>query len=429
MRRPTRPTSRRLRPWPALMVIMLVGLVSCSEPAPAQQGRDDGPLTILSGRDQSGGQRTALVSEWNLRPENKNRQARIVELPPNADAQRAEMLARAQSGAGDGVDVYNLDVTWTAEFAEAGYLRQLDEDALTQDGFLAGFLKGPLRTCRYPRTEGPDGSDTGPLWALPFNADVGLLYFNTQLLGSTQGPQTWDEVVELASQAEQAGAIGYIGQYGGYEGLAVTAQELVWSAGGELIDDDGQVIPDDADFRNGLNRLRAISPPDNRPFDEAASTQQFREGKTLFMRNWPIAFRDLNGNPEHPAPGFGVIALPENSGALGGQNLAVSAGTQRYQDAVDLIKFLTDDARQTELYQKGGLPATRSAAYNDDKPLTEILPDALENAHPRPTLPHYATLSESFRSTVADFLDSGELPSTPVLRKRFERAGQGRTDG
>ena len=137
--------------------------------------------------------------QWNLK--NPNRTARIVELPPNADAQRAEMLARAQSGAGNGVDVYNLDVTWTAEFAEAGYLRQLDEAALAQDGFLAGFLKGPLRTCRYPRTEGPDGVDTGPLWALPFNADVGLLYYNTQLLGSAGAAQTWDEVEELATKA------------------------------------------------------------------------------------------------------------------------------------------------------------------------------------------------------------------------------------
>jgi multiple sugar transport system substrate-binding protein len=423
-------------------MIMLVGLVSCSEPATVEQGPADGLLTILSGRDQSGGQRTALVSAWNLKPENKNRQARIVELPPNADAQRAEMLARAQSGAGNGVDVYNLDVTWTAEFAEAGYLRQLDEEALTRDGFLAGFLEGPLRTCRYPRTEGPDGTDTGPLWALPFNADVGLLYYNTQLLGSEPKSLTWEQVEEAVGTAQQAGFTGYIGQYGGYEGLAVTAQELVWSAGGELIDDDGRIVPDPKDFETGLQRLRAISPPSDavRPFDEAASTRQFREGRTLFMRNWPIAFRDLRADPERKPPPFGVIALPENSGALGGQNLAVSANTRRYADAVDLIKFLTDDARQTELYKRGGLPATRAAAYtaaaadatadDEDKRLTEILPEALKFAHPRPTLPHYATLSESFRTTVADFLDSGQLPPTaPVLRKRFERATQGRTGG
>jgi multiple sugar transport system substrate-binding protein len=425
MRRPTQ-SGRRLRPWLAL-VIMLVGLISCSEPMPVQESLDDGPLTILSGRDQSGGQRAALVAQWNL--QNPTRPARIVELPPNADAQRAEMLARAQSGAGNGVDIYNLDVTWTAEFAEAGYLRQLDEAALAQDGFLSGFLKGPLRTCRYPRTEGPNGVDTGPLWALPFNADVGLLYFNKQLLGSREPPQTWDEVEELAQKAQQGGITGYIGQYGDYEGLAVTAQELVWSAGGELIDDNGRVLPDDADFASGLRRLRKLSPPQSRPFDEAASTRQFRQGQALFMRNWPVAYRDLYGDKEKPPPDFGVTALPENSGALGGQNLAVSASTRRYADAVDLIKYLTDDFRQDQLYHRGGLPATRAAVYNDDGELTRILPTALANAHPRPTLPHYATLSESFRMTVAEFLDSGQLLNTPMLRKQLERASQGRTDG
>jgi multiple sugar transport system substrate-binding protein len=410
------------------LVIILVGLVSCSQPVPEQQRTDDGPLTILSGRDQSGGQRAALVTEWNLKY--PNRTARIVELPPNADAQRAEMLARAQSGAGGGVDVYNLDVTWTAEFAEAGYLRQLDEAALAQDDFLDGFLKGPLSTCRYPRTEGADGADTGPLWALPFNSDVGLLYYNTQLLGSAEPPTTWDEVGALAAKAEQDGLTGYIGQYGDYEGLAVTAQELVWGAGGELIDDEGRVVPDAEDLESGLQRLQAISPKEGRPSDEAASTRKFREGRTLFMRNWPVAFRDLNADPEHPAPPFGVIALPENSGALGGQNLAISSSTRRYQDAVELIKFLTDDARQTTLYNEGsGLPATRSAAYNHGGPLTPILPDALAKAHPRPTLPHYATLSESFRTTVASFLENDELPTAPALRKQLERASQGRING
>jgi multiple sugar transport system substrate-binding protein len=423
----------RWRSWRTLAMVMLVTLVtlcSCAEPAPVANRRpDDGPLTILSGRDQSGGQRQALIAAWNL--EHPNRKAKIIELPPIADAQRAEMLARAQSGAGGGVDIYNLDVTWTAEFAEAGYLRQLDEAALTGDGFLDGFLDGPLRTCRYPRTEGADGADEGPLWALPFNADVGLLYYNRSLLGSAQPPSTWDQVAELVQRAQEAdpGVTGYVGQYGAYEGLSVTAQELVWGAGGELIDDDGRVVPDAEKFTDGLQRLRAISPGTDRPVDEAASTERFRAGRTLFMRNWPVAYRDLTSDPERPAPDFGVMALPENSGALGGQNLAVSTSTDRYDDAVDLIKFLTADLRQASLYRDGGLPATRAAVYDDDLPLSPILRPALVNAYPRPTLPHYATLSESFRTTVAGFLDSGDLPPTAVLRDRFEAAGQGRIAG
>lgn len=85
------------------------------------------------------------------------------------------MLARAQSGHGD---IYNLDVTWTAEFADAGYIQSLDEPGVPEDGFLAG----PLATCRYD----------GELWTLPFNTDVGLLYYRSDLLDLP--PQTWTDL-------------------------------------------------------------------------------------------------------------------------------------------------------------------------------------------------------------------------------------------
>lgn len=85
------------------------------------------------------------------------------------------MLTRAQSGHGD---IYNLDVTWTAEFADAGYIQSLDEPGVPEDGFLAG----PLATCRYD----------GELWTLPFNTDVGLLYYRSDLLDLP--PQTWTDL-------------------------------------------------------------------------------------------------------------------------------------------------------------------------------------------------------------------------------------------
>src|SRR2546423_6429932 len=85
---------------------------------------EPGPLTIMSGRDDSAnGQRQALIEQWNrMYPANP---AKIVELPRQADAQHSEMVTQAQSGRDD-VDVFNLDVTWTAEFADAGYVRRLD---------------------------------------------------------------------------------------------------------------------------------------------------------------------------------------------------------------------------------------------------------------------------------------------------------------
>ena len=107
----------------------------------ADDTEDDTPLVVLSGQDDSiGRQRQQRIDEWNAVHEVK---ARIVELSPIADEQHSEMLARAQSDHPD-VDVYNLDVTWTAEFAAAGHLQRLDE-SLAPAG---EFLTGPLSTCR-----------------------------------------------------------------------------------------------------------------------------------------------------------------------------------------------------------------------------------------------------------------------------------------
>jgi multiple sugar transport system substrate-binding protein len=193
-------------------VLVLLGFLV----VPLVRGGDaeeDDPLVILSGRDDSvGEQRRLLVEEWNrVHPEST---ARIVELSPIADAQHSEMLARAQSEHPD-VDVYNLDVTWTAEFAAGGYIQPLDESRVQT----AEFFDGPLSTCRYD----------GRLWALPFNADLGLLYYRTDLLEQIgrPAPQDWDTLVD---QAEAVRAIsgdrpiaGYVGQTADYEGLTVTA--------------------------------------------------------------------------------------------------------------------------------------------------------------------------------------------------------------
>ncbi len=404
-----------------LVVSFLV--VSTREPDALEE--DDRPLVILSGRDGSlDGQRQQLVDAWNAL--HRDHPARIVELSPRADEQRAEMLARAQADHGE-VDVYNLDVTWTAEFADAGYIRSIDESRVPTDGFLAG----PLSTCRYD----------GRLWALPFNADVGLLYYRTDLLDSVgaTAPRTWDELLAAAAQVRARtgdGVAGYVGQLADYEGLTVTALELIWGAGGEVVDDDGRVLPRDGDItamRTGLDRLRTLA-PELPALDEAGSLQAFREGKALFMRNWPVAYRSLGQRPQEGAAlPFGVTALPPGSAALGGQNLAVSSRTTRPRAARALVEFLTSERSQQLLFQRGGLPATREVVYTDPQvtavfPFAEELREALDTggARRRPAVAHYGQFSETFRASVDGYLRGrDELPEDEV-RDRLEAALEGR---
>jgi multiple sugar transport system substrate-binding protein len=379
---------------------------------------DNGEIVILSGRDDSlDGQRQQLVNQWNeLHPHSR---ARIVELSALADAQRSEMLARAQSGRGD-IDVYNLDVTWTAEFADAGYIQSLDESRIPEGSFLAG----PLATCRYD----------GRLWALPFNTDVGLLYYRSDLLD--RPPQTWkdleDDVVVMRARSGND-VDGYAGQFADYEGLTVNALEAIGGAGGSVVDDGGDVVVEDhrVTVTEGLDRLRKIAPTGVPALDEDSSTLLFRSGKALFMRNWPVAYRALTEDLEGSPPvAFGVAPLPADSGVLGGQNLAVSADTARPRAARALIEFLTSERSQQILFERGGLPATRQVVYSDRTvrerhPYVATLERALDDAKPRPAQPHYARFSQVFRSAVDGYLRQG-APLSDDIQDQLVGALKGR---
>ncbi|WP_433206606.1 ABC transporter substrate-binding protein [Dactylosporangium sp. CS-047395] len=404
---------------------------------------EDGELVILSGRDDGyGNQRQALVDQWNaLHPRN---QARIEELAAVADAQRSEMVARAQGGGKGDADIYNLDVTWTAEFASQGYIRALN------DSDPAGFLPAPLRTCRYD----------GKLWALPFNTDAGMLYYRDDYVGTA--PTSWPQLVAASQsvltgfgaipQNDRPGA-GYAGQLADYEGLTVNALEAIWGAGGDVVDGDGNVVIDSSAAQDGLTRLASglqkstpqVILPASATFDEAAATQAFAEGKVLFMRNWPVAHRTLDPPPAlAPAPGatpgpvaspdtrpalrFGVTRLPGPS-ALGGQNLAVSAHSRHPNAARQLIEFLTSERSQQILFERGGFAATREIVYRDAEVVQRYryaptLLEAIRSARTRPVTPHYAQFSETFRAVVREALaNGGQLPAD--AKARLEAALKG----
>src|SRR5918912_2110100 len=67
-------------------------------------------------------------------------------LPTDADQQR-ELIARRLAAKDSAVDLVGMDVNWTAEFAQAGWIKPWT-GALAQQA-TAGDLPGPLNTARY----------------------------------------------------------------------------------------------------------------------------------------------------------------------------------------------------------------------------------------------------------------------------------------
>ncbi|MEU4427295.1 extracellular solute-binding protein [Actinoplanes sp. NPDC024001] len=424
----TRQEFRRKLTWIAVGVIAMVGITSARElirdepPAAQQAGRAE--LVIYSGVDEStGGQRQQLIEDWNkLHPETP---ARLVSLSRSADAQHSEMRATAQSEAPD-ADVYNLDTTWTAAFASAGFILPLDESTDT-----SGFLAAPLETCRFD----------GKLWALPFNTDAGLLYYRTSVPGSAlpaalpPGPND----VRALTDAVPGIEAGFVTPLDAYEGLTVSALEAIWAEGGEVYDAEKDLVVIDSKparaglkkLADALNQVDGLLPavhPRSMTFREDTSREAFRSGKVPLMRNWPVAYGQLRAG-DQPMQDFDVRSLPGPS-VLGGQNLAVASSTDNPRAAQELIRFLTSEESERRLFRDGGLAATRTAAYEDplvlkNRPYAPTLRQALDNARARPETTHYALFSSTFQEIVTQALSNGGgLPDDAV--PRLTRALHGR---
>ncbi|SDF31360.1 multiple sugar transport system substrate-binding protein [Lentzea fradiae] len=376
---------------------------------------EKGKLVVLSGLDLSeNGQRQALINQWNA--EHPEQPAEIVELPLEADGQRSEMVARAREKA-DNVDVFNLDVTWTAEFAQSGYLRPLSGVDTS------GFLRRPLESCRYQ----------GVLWALPFNTDAGLLFYRKDLV--PEEPLGLDDIATtslraLRSDRDARLTAGFGGQFDDYEGLTVNALELIWAEKGDVVDETGKVVIDSERTRRALRWLadglkggEPVVLPESRDQNELLTTQAFRDGKIVFMRNWPVAHRALEGNRGESAgrPGieFEVMRLTGPS-VLGGQNLAISSKSKKPRAAQALIEFLTGPRSQQLLFERGGLAATRGIVYQDSIVTRKhlyagTLLKAIEDARLRPVTPYYSRFSDEFRNVIRYALDhDGALPADAV---------------
>jgi multiple sugar transport system substrate-binding protein len=414
-----RPGRRRSAPARLAGVVAAAALLGACGLLPGGGGRPSGtgPVTFATGRDISAGRQIErLVELWN--DEHPDQQVRFVELPGSADQARAQLAATLQqqeSGRGQRYDVMAMDVVWTAEFAQAGYLRRLDDRWV--DG--SRFLEAPLASARYD----------GHLWAVPFNTDAGLLYYRTDLLvgSGEQLPSTWDQVADQAARlsARHRGLIGYVGQFRQYEGLTVNVLEQMWGApsapsappsdepgdGGDLL-----ALVDSKAAVEGLGFLQSGRcgdgthwlDPQAASAGEEESRLSFQRGKALFMRNWPYAYRLLQAPDSAVRGRVGVIALPGPS-ALGGYDLGIAASSPHQRTALDFIAFLTSEQSQRQLFAQGGFAPTLSSLYADPSlqrvyPYMRPLRESVRQARSRAVTPYYNEVTTEIQAASAKVL-------------------------
>jgi multiple sugar transport system substrate-binding protein len=209
-----------------------------------------------------------------------------------------------------------------------------------------------------------------------------------------------------------------------YEGLTVNFLELVYSAGGSVVNEDAtEVTADSQEVRDVLTFMAngikdGAAPKAVTTYKEEESRRAFESGNATFMRNWPYAY--ALGKESKIGNEFAITTFPgyagnEGAGVLGGYNLAISAYSKNPEGSLAFMNFATEPAQQVIQASEASLPAVLTEVYSDPTvekamPFAADLLKAVEQAKPRPVSPVYPQISEAIYNHVYAALQGDESP-------------------
>ncbi|MGH2951639.1 MAG: extracellular solute-binding protein [Solirubrobacterales bacterium] len=344
-------------------------------------------------------------------------------LPTDADTQREQLVRRL--GAEDStVDIIGMDVIWTAEFANAGWLREWTGEAaaeVTRDTF-----DSVIETASFE----------GKLYGAPFNSNTELLWYRTDLV--KEPPATWEEMI---AEAERLDADIQV-QADRYEGYTVTVNTLLESAGAQILDGATEVSLEQGPTEQALAVLGRLASSPAAATDISTSTEDsarlgFETGGSAFMLNYTFALGSAQENAPDLAKNMGAAKLPAvaegvpSAPPLGGFNLGVSAYSENPELAFEAATCLAGPESQLTAAELDGLPPSSEALY-DDKVVRDAFPGFSEDirrsiaaAAARPLTPAYTDHSLAIQRTLhpPSKIDPGDPSSTyDELRERVEDA-------
>ena len=327
-------------------------------------------------------------------------------------------------------DLLLMDVTWTARYAAAGWLAPLEP-------LLGADALAPL----LPAARAGNAFD-GHLWRLPLMADMGLLYWRTDLMDAP--PRTPAELEAVAAALQRSGRVrwGYLWQGRQYEGLSCVLVEAFAAFGAHWVDPaDGRLALGSPAAQRALAWLdhlvrSGVSPTAVVGWSENEALQSFAAGEAALLRNWPYAWALLQQPGSAVAGRVGVttvVAAPgaaEGSGTLGSWGFALLRGSPHPEAAAEAIRWFTGAAVQRQLALRHGYAPSLASVYDEPdlqarQPLLAVQRRALAAAVARPVTPLYAQLSDVLQRQVNGLLSERRDPGPGAAAAALERARRG----
>jgi len=283
-------------------------------------------------------------------------QINYVKLPTDANQQR-ELIVRRLAAEDKSIDLVGMDVIWTAELAEAGWI--LPWEGERRDAATEGKLDGPLKTVEYQ----------GKVYGIPFTSNTQLLWYRKDRVDPPPDDFTWDEMID---QAVKNGTVIEV-QGRQYEGLTVWINSLIAGAGGQIVDQNGNVKVDEtakraAEIESKLGKSRA-APPGLSTNAEDQGRQGFESGRSDYQVNYPYVYPSAGEFSKEFQKKMGWARYPrtdkdkESRPPLGGINIGVSA----YSETPDLA-FEAAECIANEQHQADGRPSPSTRPSRSRRP-------------------------------------------------------------
>jgi len=360
--------------------------------------------------------------------------------PSGVDDEQYKTKLALDLKTGGGADIVSLDGIWVGEFAEAGYLKPLDEvagdEVATWDGW-----------AQIPETVQQNMTFDGKRYGVPSGTDGRVLYYNKSLftragLAADWQPTSWDDVLAAGQKLKAAGVRAPIQINAGTAMGEATAMQgalpLLVGTGARIYDPDTKKWQGaTTNVKQVLNLYQEIyggGLGDATLQQEAKgrdkSFADFAAGKIGILLEgdyfWhsvieptvgiaPMKDRDRTvGYAKIPAvrPGAGLRGQDFVS-MSGGGGRVVSPNTKFPKQAWELLAFL-NSAEATKALLQGNARITQRKDVNaevlkNDPMLNFIATQVLPLTAYRPGLAVYPQVSAALQQATADVV-SGKTP-------------------
>ncbi len=280
------------------------------------------------------------------------------------------VAAQISVEAGDPPAVALLQATQMYELIDGGLITPFDDLVQTAEEreWLSSFFPAFMENGRDAE---------GKTWGIPFQRSTAVQVWNKELfkeagLDADHAPETWDELVQIASQVQQKTDVPWgIGIHSSsswmFQSLAIQNGITLSSPDGNAVYFSDPAAIEALKWYADLSLVHKVQSPGVIPY--GTLNQAFMAGK------YAIAWQStgsLSGLRKNTPFEFGVAMLPANKrlgAATGGANLYIfsDAPEPEQRAAFELIKFLTRPEQAARWTVATGYVAPTSEAWETEQ--------------------------------------------------------------